>query len=109
MTRASNAADRSIVTIEGLAAVWAEKRDLDAAEARRRSIRIQQAWVDGQVPQQCGYCQNGMMIAATYLLERVPAPTEADIREAFSNTPPSPHLCVAGCTRRSSRWCNGPH
>ena len=36
------------------------------------------------------------MIAAADLLERNPSPTEADIREAFSNTPPSPHLCRCG-------------
>ncbi|MCY4600101.1 MAG: (2Fe-2S)-binding protein [Acidobacteria bacterium] len=95
VTRAANVAGRSIVTIEGLAAVWAEKKGLDRAQAARTLHPIQQAWIDLQVPQ-CGYCQSGMMVAAADLLERNPAPTEADIREAFSNTPPSPHLCRCG-------------
>ena len=95
VTRASNVAGRSIVTIEGLAAVWAEKQGRSAAVAAGTLHPIQQAWIDVQVPQ-CGYCQSGMMIAAADLLERNPTPTEADIREAFSNTPPSPHLCRCG-------------
>ena len=95
VTRASNVAGRSIVTIEGLAAVWAEKQGRDSAAAAATLHPIQQAWIDVQVPQ-CGYCQSGMMIAAADLLERNPTPTAADIREAFSNTPPSPHLCRCG-------------
>src|SRR5262249_2521457 len=51
---------------------------------------VQQAWIDEQVPQ-CGYCQNGMIIAAVDLLERVPDPSVAEIRQAFSE--PEPHLC----------------
>jgi isoquinoline 1-oxidoreductase alpha subunit len=56
---------------------------------------VQQAWIDQQVPQ-CGYCQSGMMMVAVDLLERVPNPTEAQIRDAYTNTPPSPHLCRCG-------------
>jgi len=33
---------------------------------------------------QCGFCTPGMMIAAKWLLERNPDPTEADIRDALS-------------------------
>ena len=33
---------------------------------------------------QCGFCTPGMMIAAKWLLERNPDPTEAEIREAIS-------------------------
>ncbi len=32
---------------------------------------------------QCGYCTPGMVLAATALLDRVPAPTEAQVREAL--------------------------
>ena len=95
VTRAANVTGRSIVTIEGLAAVWTDKKGLDAPQAAAALHPIQQAWIDLQVPQ-CGYCQSGMMIAAADLLERNATPTEADIREAFSNTPPSPHLCRCG-------------
>ena len=44
---------------------------------------LQQAWIDEQVPQ-CGYCQSGQIIAAAALLDRVPAPTDADIDAAMS-------------------------
>jgi len=33
---------------------------------------------------QCGFCTPGMMIAAKYLLERNPNPTEAEIRDGLS-------------------------
>ncbi len=56
---------------------------------------VQQAWIDEQVPQ-CGYCQSGMMIVAVQLLEKKPQPTVAEIKDAYTNTPPSPHLCRCG-------------
>jgi isoquinoline 1-oxidoreductase alpha subunit len=37
-----------------------------------------------------------MMIAAVQLLARNPNPTVADIKDAFTNAPPSPHLCRCG-------------
>ena len=55
---------------------------------------VQQAWIDEQVPQ-CGFCQNGMMIKATELLEQTPAPTVPQIKNAFM-TGTSPHLCRCG-------------
>jgi aerobic carbon-monoxide dehydrogenase small subunit len=33
---------------------------------------------------QCGFCTPGMMLTARWLLDRVPDPTEADVREAIS-------------------------
>jgi aerobic-type carbon monoxide dehydrogenase small subunit (CoxS/CutS family) len=56
---------------------------------------VQQAWIDEQVPQ-CGYCQSGMMIAAVELLSKNKNPSVAQIKDAFTNTPPSPHLCRCG-------------
>lgn len=56
---------------------------------------VQQAWIDEQVPQ-CGYCQSGMIIAAVELLSQNPHPTVAEIKDAFTNKPPSPHLCRCG-------------
>jgi isoquinoline 1-oxidoreductase alpha subunit len=49
-----------------------------------RSHPVQQAWVDQSVPQ-CGYCQSGMIMAAAALLDRIPAPTDADIDAAITN------------------------
>jgi aerobic-type carbon monoxide dehydrogenase small subunit (CoxS/CutS family) len=44
---------------------------------------VQQAWIDEQVPQ-CGYCQSGQVMAAVALLERNPAPDDADIDRAMA-------------------------
>ena len=84
-----------VTTLEGLPARWAKQRGLSASEAARTLHPVQQAWIDQQVPQ-CGYCQSGMMVMAVDLLHRVPNPSEAQIRDAFTNTPPSPHLCRCG-------------
>jgi isoquinoline 1-oxidoreductase alpha subunit len=46
--------------------------------------KIQQAWLDHDVPQ-CGYCQSGMIMAATALLAANPKPTDADIDAAMTN------------------------
>jgi len=35
---------------------------------------------------QCGFCQNGQIIAAKTLLDRNPNPTDAQIREAMNGT-----------------------
>ena len=74
---------KKIVTIEGL-----KSRD-------GRLHPVQQAWIDEQVPQ-CGYCQSGMMICAVELLAGNPDPTVDEIKDAFTNKPPSPHLCRCG-------------
>ena len=67
----SAATGKKIVTIEGLA----ENGKLN---------KIQQAWLDNDVPQ-CGYCQSGMIMAATALLAAKPKPTDADIDAAMTN------------------------
>ncbi len=95
ITPVSFAAGKSVTTLEGLPALWAAKKGLGAAEAAKTLHPVQQAWIDEQVPQ-CGYCQSGMMIAAVQLLDRNPDPTVAQIKDAFTNTPPSPHLCRCG-------------
>jgi isoquinoline 1-oxidoreductase alpha subunit len=92
-------AGKRVVTIEGLPDVWAEQKGLDPPDRRSGSGQIlhsvQQAWIDEQVPQ-CGYCQSGMIIAAVHLLARNPDPSVEEIKDAFTNTPPSPHLCRCG-------------
>jgi isoquinoline 1-oxidoreductase alpha subunit len=91
----SSAAGKQVTTIEGLPAVWAATKGLNASDAAKTLHPVQQAWIDEQVPQ-CGYCQSGMMIAAVDLLSKNPNPTVAQIKDAFTNTPPSPHLCRCG-------------
>jgi aerobic-type carbon monoxide dehydrogenase small subunit (CoxS/CutS family) len=95
ITPVSFAAGKHVTTIEGLPALWATKKGLSEADAAKTLHPVQQAWIDEQVPQ-CGYCQSGMMIAAVQLLARNPNPTVAQIKDAFTNTPPSPHLCRCG-------------
>ena len=63
--------NRKVVTIEGLA-------------ANGTLTKIQEAWVKADVPQ-CGYCQSGMVMAATALLAAKPQPTAADIDAAMTN------------------------
>jgi isoquinoline 1-oxidoreductase alpha subunit len=91
----SSVAGKRVTTIEGLPAVWAEQRHVSGDEAANTLHPVQQAWIDEQVPQ-CGYCQSGMMIAAVDLLSKNPNPSVAQIKDAFTNTPPSPHLCRCG-------------
>jgi aerobic-type carbon monoxide dehydrogenase small subunit (CoxS/CutS family) len=91
----SSAIGKRVITIEGLPAVWAEQKGLSPIEAAKTLHPVQQAWIDEQVPQ-CGYCQSGMMIAAVELLGKDPNPSVARIKDAFTNTPPSPHLCRCG-------------
>jgi isoquinoline 1-oxidoreductase alpha subunit len=95
ITPVSYAVGKRVTTIEGLPAIWAEEKGLSPADAAKTLHPVQQAWIDEQVPQ-CGYCQSGMMIAAVELLAKNPNPTVAQIKDAFTNKPPSPHLCRCG-------------
>jgi len=67
----SDVAGKRITTIEGLA----ENGVLH---------KVQQAWIDNDVPQ-CGYCQSGMIMAVADLLKTKPKPTDADIDAAITN------------------------
>ena len=91
---ARDAVGKQITTLEGLPARWASQRRLPDAEAQGTLHPVQQAWIDEQVPM-CGFCQSGMMIKATELLEATPAPTVDQIKNAFMSGP-SPHLCRCG-------------
>ena len=46
--------------------------------------KVQQAWIDHQVPQ-CGYCQSGMIMAVAAFLQEHPAPTDDDIDQGITN------------------------
>jgi isoquinoline 1-oxidoreductase alpha subunit len=84
---------KEITTVEGLAARWAKQKGL--AEGSVAMHPVQQAWIAEQTPL-CGFCQNGMMIKATELLEENSNPTVAEIKEAFTTSGPSAHLCRCG-------------
>jgi isoquinoline 1-oxidoreductase alpha subunit len=58
--------------------------------------RVQEAWIAEQVPQ-CGYCQPGMIMAATALLMEKPRPSDTDINAAMTN------LCRCGTYARIRR------
>jgi isoquinoline 1-oxidoreductase subunit alpha len=64
--------DQHVTTIEGL------------ATSPTLLHAVQQAWMTCQVPQ-CGYCQSGMLMAASSLLASNPNPTESEIDAAMSN------------------------
>ena len=68
---ASAAEGMAITTIEGLA------RD-------GKLNPVQQAWIEHEVPQ-CGYCQSGMIMAVSALLEQRPDPTDEQIDAAVTN------------------------
>jgi len=95
ITPISGVVGQEITTLEGLPAVWAEQKGLSASEAEKTLHPVQQAWIDEQVPQ-CGYCQSGMMMVAVQLLAKNPNPSVEEIKDAFTNAPPSPHLCRCG-------------
>ena len=67
----SGAVGAKVVTIEGLA---------------QNGVlhKVQQAWIDNDVPQ-CGYCQSGMIMAVAELLKNKPKPTDADIDREITN------------------------
>jgi isoquinoline 1-oxidoreductase subunit alpha len=46
--------------------------------------RVQQAWIENQVPQ-CGYCQSGMIMAVSAFLASNPAPTDEQLSAAITN------------------------
>jgi isoquinoline 1-oxidoreductase subunit alpha len=72
-------ATQKIITIEGL--------------SKDGSHPIQKAWVALDVPQ-CGFCQSGMIMAATALVKAKPNPTDQDIDEAMTN------ICRCGTYNR---------
>jgi aerobic-type carbon monoxide dehydrogenase small subunit (CoxS/CutS family) len=95
VTPIATVVNQEITTLEGLPARWAKQKGLSAEDAQNTLHPVQQAWIAEQTPL-CGFCQSGMMIVATELLERNPNPTITQIKEAFTTAGPSPHLCRCG-------------
>ena len=79
----SRVAGRTVRTIEGLSADG--------------SHPLQRAWTAEQVPQ-CGYCQSGQIMAAAYLIQRKPNPTDADIDRLMNG-----NICRCGTYQRVRR------
>jgi aerobic-type carbon monoxide dehydrogenase small subunit (CoxS/CutS family) len=94
-TPVSEVAGKEVTTLEGLPARWAQQKGLSPGDADKTLHPIQQAWIEEQTPL-CGFCQSGMMIKATELLESNGTPTVAEIKEAFTTSGPSAHLCRCG-------------
>jgi isoquinoline 1-oxidoreductase alpha subunit len=81
ITPISAAAGKRITTIEAIGATPAGKR-------------VQQAWIELEVPQ-CGYCQSGQIMSAAALLTAKPKPSDADIDAAMSG-----NICRCGTYAR---------
>ena len=73
----AGAEDREVTTLEGLG-------------NKAAPHPVQQAFIDEQAAQ-CGYCMNGMIMTAKALLDRIPNPTDEQIRNELSG-----NLCRCG-------------
>ena len=87
VTPVATVAAKSITTLEGLPALYAEQKALPQAPELHP---LQQAFIDVQAVQ-CGYCYNGMTIKGSELLSQNAKPTEAQIRAHMNG-----HLCRCG-------------
>lgn len=79
------------------AAVGHEIRTLEGLQAGPALHPVQQAFIAEQA-MQCGYCINGMIMAATALLERNRNPSDSQIRAALAG-----NLCRCGSHNRILR------
>jgi len=73
----AGAVGRDITTLEGLG-------------SKAAPHPVQQAFIDEQAAQ-CGYCMNGMIMTAKALLDRIPEPSDEQIRNELSG-----NLCRCG-------------
>ncbi|WP_442968213.1 (2Fe-2S)-binding protein [Pseudorhodoferax sp.] len=90
---AHGVAGRHITTLEGLG-------------TRAAPHPVQQAFIDAQAAQ-CGYCLNGMVMATVALLQRVPHPTDAQVRAELSHNlcRCGTHLEILDAVQRAARLC----
>jgi nicotinate dehydrogenase subunit A len=77
VTPVSEAEGKQVTTLEGL-----------GTEAKPG--RVQQAFIEHQAAQ-CGYCTNGMIVAADAFLATNPDPSEDEIKRAMN-----PYICRCG-------------
>jgi aerobic-type carbon monoxide dehydrogenase small subunit (CoxS/CutS family) len=87
VTPVASVAGKSVTTLEGLAALYAERKGLPQPPALHP---LQQAFIEEQAIQ-CGYCYNGMTVKGFELLSQNPNPTEVQIRSHMNG-----HLCRCG-------------
>jgi nicotinate dehydrogenase subunit A len=76
--------DDQVVTLEGLGTI-------------QKPHPLQRAFIEEQAAQ-CGYCSNGMIMAAKALLDRNPNPSEEDIKDTLAD-----QLCRCGTHNRIVR------
>ncbi len=81
VTTVSSIAEKSVITLEGLG-------------TPANPHPLQSAFIDAQAIQ-CGYCANGVIIAAVALLRSNRSPDRQEIRQALAG-----HLCRCGAQPR---------
>ena len=84
VTAVSSLGAKSVTTLEGLG-------------SKDRLHPLQKAFIEEQAAQ-CGYCTNGMIMAAKALLDKTSKPTEAHIKKALAA-----NLCRCGTHNRVVR------
>jgi len=77
VTPVSAVQNKPVTTLEGLGST-------------KKMHKIQQAFVDEQAVQ-CGYCINGMIMTTKALLDKIPKPNDAQIKDALAG-----NLCRCG-------------
>ena len=84
LTTLQDVGDDKITTLEGLGTV-------------QKPHPLQRSFIDEQAAQ-CGYCSNGMIMAAKVLLDRNPNPSDEEIKNALED-----QLCRCGVHNRVVR------
>jgi aerobic-type carbon monoxide dehydrogenase small subunit (CoxS/CutS family) len=90
VTPLSAAANSEITTLAGLG-------------TPEQPHKLQQAYIDEQVPQ-CGYCINGWIMTAAALLAENPHPSDAEIRQGLSGLKCrcGTHLAILRAVKRAA-------
>ena len=83
-------------TLPVSAAEGAEVTTIEGLAEAGTLHKVQQAWIAHQVPQ-CGYCQSGMIMAVSALLEQRPNPNDDQIDATITN------ICRCGTFARVRR------
>ena len=86
-TPVSDVGNRTITTLEGLPALYAQQKGLATVPDMHP---LSQDFIEEQA-MHCGYCYNGQTIKGAELLAKIPHPTEAQIRTHMDG-----HLCRCG-------------